>query len=130
MIYGPCGVPNMKSPCMKDKKFPKRYPRKMTCETQTAEDGFPLYRQERPNKESIQQLYVNLRIDNKFDEVVPCLSTLSKLFHAHINVEYFNSVKSIKCICKYINKGSDMAVVKINIATTGDSDEVTWYQIH
>ncbi|GBN71160.1 hypothetical protein AVEN_32925-1 [Araneus ventricosus] len=92
--------------------------------------------EERPNKESIQQLYVNLRIDNKFHEVeidnrrvVPCLSTLSKLFHAHINVEYCNSVKSIKCICKYINKGSDMAVVKINIATTGDSDELTRYQM-
>ncbi|GBM04361.1 hypothetical protein AVEN_155190-1 [Araneus ventricosus] len=35
-----------------------------------------------------------------------------------------NSVKAIKHICKYINKGSDMAVVEINNAATGVSDEI------
>ncbi|GBM86841.1 hypothetical protein AVEN_225062-1 [Araneus ventricosus] len=56
MIHGPCGALNMKSPCMKDKKCTKRFPRKMICETQTAEDGYPLYRRRSPNKEAIQQL--------------------------------------------------------------------------
>ncbi|GBM22643.1 hypothetical protein AVEN_144431-1 [Araneus ventricosus] len=31
MIHGPCGALNMKSPCMKDKKFTKRYLRKIIC---------------------------------------------------------------------------------------------------
>ncbi|GBL88657.1 hypothetical protein AVEN_195646-1 [Araneus ventricosus] len=48
---------------------------------------------------------INLRIDNKRHEVefenrwgVPHSSNLSKMFQAHINVEYCNSVKSIKYI--------------------------------
>ncbi|GBM54109.1 hypothetical protein AVEN_247719-1 [Araneus ventricosus] len=51
------------------------------------------------------------------------------MFQAHINIEYCNSVKSIKYICNYINKGSDMAVVEINKATTGVNDEIAWYQM-
>ena len=52
---------------------------------------------------------------------------LSKLFHAHINVEYCNSVKSIKYICKYVNKGSDMAV--FGLQEVNKNDEVTCYQM-
>jgi hypothetical protein len=32
------------------------------------------------------------------------------MFQAHINVEYCQSVKAIKYICKYVNKGNDQAV--------------------
>jgi hypothetical protein len=35
------------------------------------------------------------------------------MFTAHINVEFCNSVKAIKYICKYINKGSDKAVFEV-----------------
>ncbi|GBN36003.1 hypothetical protein AVEN_251705-1 [Araneus ventricosus] len=79
---------------------------------------------------------INLSIDNKYHEilidnrwVVPDSLILSKMFQAHINVEYCNSVKSIKCICKYIIKGSDMAVFEINNATTGVNDEIESYQL-
>ncbi|GBM09758.1 hypothetical protein AVEN_101804-1 [Araneus ventricosus] len=79
---------------------------------------------------------INLRIDNKYHEVEidnPWVLTdspiLSKMFQAHINVEYWNSVMSIKYICKYINKGSDMAVAEINNATTGVNDEIARYQM-
>jgi hypothetical protein len=44
MIHGPCGSLNKMSPCMKDGKCSKRYPRKLIQETQTAEDGYPAYR--------------------------------------------------------------------------------------
>ena len=42
--------------------------------------------------------------------VVPYSPLLSKTYKAYTNVEYCNSVKSIKYICKYVNKGINMAV--------------------
>ncbi|GBM59735.1 hypothetical protein AVEN_40656-1 [Araneus ventricosus] len=79
---------------------------------------------------------INLSIDNKYHEVeidnrwvVPDSPILSKVFQAHINVEYRNFVKSIKYICKYINKSRDMAVAEIGNATTGINDEIARYQM-
>jgi hypothetical protein len=37
------------------------------------------------------------------------------MFTAHINVEFYNSVKAIKYICKYINKGSDKQCLKFSL---------------
>src|SRR5258705_1146442 len=40
MVHGPCGTINPKSPCMKDGKCTKMYPRQLISETQTARDGY------------------------------------------------------------------------------------------
>ena len=64
-----------------------------------------------------------MTIDNQW--VVPYCPLLSKMFKAHINVESCQSVKSIKYVCKYINKGSDMAVYEVQDSTR---DEVAQYQ--
>ena len=48
-------------------------------------------------------------------------------FNAHINVEYCNSVKAIKYMCKYGNKGSDMAVFSLQSEIKG-IDEIVQYQ--
>lgn len=58
---------------------------------------------------------------------MPYSPLLSKVFQAHINVEYSNSVKSIKYICKYVNKGSDMAV--FGVAGDISNDEIVQYQM-
>ncbi|GFQ97538.1 ATP-dependent DNA helicase [Trichonephila clavata] len=47
----------------------------------------------------------------------------SRTFNVHINVEFCNSVKSIKYICKYVNKGTDQATFGVE-----DLDEVTRYE--
>lgn len=65
-------------------------------------------------------------IDNKW--VVPYSPILSKAFKAHINVEYCNSVKSIKYICKYIYKGCDLAIFGIQ-NNSNENDEITRYQL-
>ena len=57
-------------------------------------------------------------IDNRW--VVPYCPLISKPFQSHINVEYCNSVKAIKYICKYINKGSDAVM----FAVQNEMDEV------
>lgn len=40
MVHGPCGALNRNSPCMRDGKCSKRFPRQLLLETQTGEDGY------------------------------------------------------------------------------------------
>ncbi|GFR16178.1 ATP-dependent DNA helicase [Trichonephila clavata] len=61
-------------------------------------------------------------INNRW--IVSFSPVLSRTFRAHINVELCSSVKSIKYICKYVNKGSDLAVFGVQNA----NDEITSYQ--
>lgn len=106
MVHGPCGPCNINSPCMKDKKCTKRYPREMVKETQTGGDGYPIYRRQKVEDGGytavINKKGVDTIIDNRW--IVPYSPLLSKMFNAHINVEFCNSVKAITYICKYIVK--------------------------
>ena len=132
MIHGPCGPLNSKSPCMINNKCSKRYPKPFVDATKTGSDGYPIYRRRSPNnggtfteiRISKNNRWQNIVVDNKW--IVPYNPLLSKMFQAHINVEYCNSVKSIKYICKYVNKGSDMAVLEV--AMEHPHDEVLQYQ--
>ncbi|GFU94212.1 ATP-dependent DNA helicase [Trichonephila clavipes] len=116
MIHVPCGAFNNNSPCMSDGKCTKLYPRKLcvcvVSDTITGNDGYPLYRRrsvEDGGKSVVLKVRnIDIEVDNRW--IVPYSPLLSKTFKAHINVEYCNSVKSIKYICKFVNKGSDMAV--------------------
>ena len=100
---------------MKDNKCTKSYPKPFLHETQQNEDGYPSYRRRKPGQGGFETtIYISrtkqtVTIDNRW--IVPYSPLLSKTFDAHINVEYCNSVKAIKYICKYVNKGSDMAMV-------------------
>jgi hypothetical protein len=115
MIHGPCGNLNNKSPCISDEKCTKKYPRDRIRETLTGEDGYPLYRRRRPGDggftTKINMHNWEIEVDNRW--IVPYNPVLSKMFQAHIYVEWCHSVKSIKYICKYINKGSDQAVLQL-----------------
>lgn len=61
-------------------------------------------------------------IDNRW--VVPYNPVLLRTFNAHINVELCSSVKSIKYVCKYVNKGSDQATFSLQ----NRQDEIEMYQ--
>ncbi|GFT79695.1 putative DNA helicase [Trichonephila clavipes] len=130
MIHGPCGAFNNNSSCMSDGKCTKRYPRKLVSDTITGNDGYPLYRRrsvEDGGKSVVLKVRnIDIEVDNRW--IVPYSPLLSKTFKAHINVEYCNSVKSIKYICKYVNEGSDMAVFGVgNVAAP--LDEINQYQL-
>ncbi|XP_065356368.1 uncharacterized protein LOC135950766 [Calliphora vicina] len=122
MIHGPCGAMNSNSPCMKDGKCTKKYPRELTSETQTGEDGYPKYRRRAPYAGGFTLKLNDKEIDNRW--VVPYNPVLLRTFGAHMNVEICNSVKSIKYICKYVNKGSDQAAFSLE----SENDEVAMYE--
>ncbi|UYV73419.1 hypothetical protein LAZ67_10003111 [Cordylochernes scorpioides] len=125
MVHGPCGVLNTNSPCMKDGKCSKKYPKGFCETTSTTEDGYPRYRRrcsaEGGLTSSVNMRGVTFEIDNRW--IVPYNSVLLRAFDSHINVEYCSSVKAIKYVCKYINKGTDQAVFSLN-----HLDEVTQFQ--
>ncbi|UYV75439.1 hypothetical protein LAZ67_13000277 [Cordylochernes scorpioides] len=125
MVHGPCGVLNTNSPCMKDGKCSKKYPKGFCETTSTIEDGYPRYRRRCSAKggltSSVNMRGVTFEIDNRW--IVPYNSVLLRAFDSHINVEYCSSVKAIKYVCKYINKGTDQAVFSLN-----HLDEVTQFQ--
>ncbi|GFU79470.1 ATP-dependent DNA helicase [Trichonephila clavipes] len=49
MIHGPCGALNPSSPCMKEGKCTKKYPRGLLKDTKTNDKGYPLYRRRAPD---------------------------------------------------------------------------------
>lgn len=116
---------------MDNGKCTKRFSKKLLAETVTGNDGYPLYRR-RSAEDGGQTFILNTRnaqneieIDNRW--VVPYSPLLSKTYKAHINVEFCNSVKSIKYICKYVHKGIDMAV--FGVQGINENDEIARYQM-
>ncbi|XP_045541153.1 uncharacterized protein LOC123722712 [Papilio machaon] len=136
MIHGPCGTLNSSSPCMADGKCTKNYPKDFTNDTVTNVDGYSIYRRRNPENggQSFIKNIINTDIDIDNRWVAPYSPLLSKTYNAHINIEFCSSVKSIKYICKYVHKGSDMAVFRmentnVNAPPVNKNDEITLYQI-
>ena len=101
----------------------KKYPRRFNSETRTARDGYPEYRRRSVEEgghtaKIVRKNGETMEMDNSW--VVPYCPLLSKTFNAHINVEWCNSIKSIKYVCKYINKGSDSAMFALLKEATMD----------
>ncbi|XP_054781855.1 uncharacterized protein LOC129289058 [Prosopis cineraria] len=118
MMHGPCGTSNPKSPCMKDKKCSKYFPKKFNNQTVIDEDGYPTYKRRNDGRDIEVK---GIHLDNRF--VVPYNSVLLTMFQAHINVEKCNHSTSIKYLFKYISKGNDRVVATIY----DNSDEIQQY---
>ncbi|GJZ02049.1 hypothetical protein Tco_0520010 [Tanacetum coccineum] len=117
MIHGPCGHLNTQCACMKGepKKCHWNYPRQFQETTRQGNDSYPLYRR-RDN--GIEVDVRNNILDNRW--VVPYNPTLLMMFNCHINVEVCSSIKSVKYVFKYVYKGHDKQVVKVD----KDGDQV------
>ncbi|CAB3241223.1 unnamed protein product [Arctia plantaginis] len=129
MLHGPCGALNPLSPCMADGKCTKRYPRPLVAETVTGNDGYPVYRRrsKEDNGRTIKVKVQNQEIEIGNEFIVPYCPLLSRIFETHANVESCHSAKSIKYLCKYVTKGSDMAV--FGIASENANDENSNFQM-
>ncbi|KAF0745191.1 ATP-dependent DNA helicase [Aphis craccivora] len=126
MIHGPCGKLNIRSPFMNNGKCSKKYPHKLVKDTQTGDTSYTTYRRRSPDDGGYTAILkvrgqTEIMVDNRW--VLPYCPVLSRCFNAHINVEYCHSVKVIKYIRKYINKGSDRATFSVN----RENDEITNY---
>lgn len=82
---------NPQSPFMVDGKCSKRYPRKLTAETVTGNDGYPLYRRRSPDDNGRTVTTKVKRMDFVIDNswIVPYSPLISKTFKTqHINLEH------------------------------------------
>ncbi|XP_074336664.1 uncharacterized protein LOC141673827 [Apium graveolens] len=130
MIHGPCGLQNVKSPCMKDLRCIRHFPKKYCARTTFDDSGFPMYMRRMTN------ITVEIRkaeLDNQW--VVPYNRDLLVKYQCHMNVEICYHARSLKYLFKYCLKGHDRATVHVqrkrkrqaNDTDVGGIDEINTY---
>uniref|UniRef100_A0A0R0IRC7 ATP-dependent DNA helicase n=1 Tax=Glycine max TaxID=3847 RepID=A0A0R0IRC7_SOYBN len=102
MVHDPCGILQSKSPCMKEGKCSRFYPKIFQPQIVLDSNDYPIYRR-RNDGHTISKNEVI--IDNRY--IVPYNAKLLRKYQAHINIEWCNQNTSIKYLFKYINKGYD-----------------------
>ncbi|MGH7750808.1 MAG: helitron helicase-like domain-containing protein, partial [Candidatus Dormibacteria bacterium] len=123
MVHGPCGALNPNSPCMKNGKCTKRFPKIFNEQTYVDAKGFVVYKR-RNNGMTVsvrRERNQSYSVDNTW--IVPYNGALSRKYNAHINVEIVKStVQSCKYLFKYQHKGTDKALIGIE-----QNDEIKQY---
>ena len=102
MVHGPCGIIRSESPCMKEGKCSRFYPKMFQPRTLLDANGYPVYRRRNDGRTISKNGVI---IDNR--HIVPYNPKLLKKYQAHVNIEWCNQSTSIKYLFKYINKGYD-----------------------
>jgi hypothetical protein len=115
MVHGPCGKLNPNSPCMKDGKWSKNYPKPFHDETSIDENGFAIYKHQDDGKFILKG---NIKLDNRW--IVPYNPTLLKKYQAHINVEWCNKTIFVKYLFKYVTKGPDCSKIYLQRIRNGE----------
>ncbi|KAI5424717.1 hypothetical protein KIW84_030777 [Lathyrus oleraceus] len=67
MIHGPCGIVNRSSPCMKDGKCSKYFPKKFQPQTIVDQDGYPMYRRRETGNTVMKK---QVQLDNRITAAV------------------------------------------------------------
>lgn len=131
MVHGPCGTINLKAPCMKNGVCQKGYP-KPFCNTTLWNDNetYPTYRRRSPEEGGRQINHDGKLIDNQW--IVPYNPYSTLRYGAHINCEACCSSLAAKYLFKYVHKGADRAMMRVegNQADMNGAarDEVRDYQ--
>ena len=135
-IHGPCGTQNPTSPCMKDGKCSKFFPKTFVSSTTDGDGSYPEYRRRSPEAggrtATVTRAGQTFTVDNSW--VVPYSPQLTLQLGCHVNVEIVSGVSALKYLFKYVTKGPDsamMAVVESHVpavdggSTTGDASAGT-----
>ena len=124
-VHGPCGSEIPDAVCMDEGKCTKKYPKRFLETTTLAEDSYPIYK--RSNNGRVIDLRRGHRIfqvDNR--SIVPYCPYLSKKYNCHINIEICSGIKYVKYLFKYVTKGHDCALLRMDVST-GVYDEVSHF---
>ena len=121
MIHLPCNSEFRK--CQKknanqcNKNFPKAFQAKTTLDS----ESYPKYRRREQKPVIMRYAGKEIPVTNRY--VVPYNPYLLLKFNAHVNVEVCNTVSAVKYLYKYIYKGYDRAIVKLD-----HLDEISNYE--
>ncbi|VDL66325.1 unnamed protein product, partial [Nippostrongylus brasiliensis] len=119
MVHRRCGVFDPTSPCMKDGKCSKKFPKELRTSTSVEFDGFPHLRRR-------GQSFVSIDGNDYGDEwVVPYNPYLLLKYNSHINVEICGMITAVKYLYKYVYKGTDKA--RLRIGNNETVDEIKQY---
>ncbi|SGZ29667.1 BQ5605_C050g12472 [Microbotryum silenes-dioicae] len=118
MLHGKCGG-NSTQPCMEKDKYgnprcKRHFPREQNPHTRMHPEGYPLYR--RRFRHAVVKGGV---IYNDGDYVLYSPYLCAK-YNAHINVEAVTTIGAIKYLFKYVYKGPDRAVARVEHAANGE----------
>lgn len=123
MMHRACGVHDPKSPCMRDGKCSKGYPKEFREKTSTDNDGYSLYKRSNDGKFfEYEKEGQTIRLTNQ--HVVPHNAYLIMKYQCHINLEVCGAMSSVKYLYKYVYKGTTRASVVITVQKDGKEEQV------
>ena len=136
MIHGPCGEWNNASPCMADRKCTKDYPKVLRQTTSFSDDSYPLYRRRTegaPGAPIMKTIRGGVHVSVSNAWVVPYNPYILLRYDAHINLEIVCAVTTVKYLYKYLQKGPDQCLVRLDVSDEMRQrlryDEVTQYEL-
>jgi len=121
MMHGPCGHLNKKCVCMnKDtNSCEKRFPKEYCSVTNETADSYPEYRRRSKHEGGFTVIKKGVELGNEW--VVPYNPYLLAKYKCHINVEICCSIVSVKYLFKYVHKGPDKVMMRIEPSEEGVS---------
>jgi hypothetical protein len=115
MVHVPCGKLNPNSPCMKNGRCSKNYPKPFHDQTTIDENGYATYRCRNDDRFVLKG---SIKLHNRW--IVPYNTTLLKKYQAHINVEWCNKTIFVKYLFKYVTKGPDCSKIYLERVRNGE----------
>ena len=132
MIHTPC---EYRQECLKDGKCTRGFPKKIQDETIYNDDSFAMYRRRGgtvvQKAVTVQGEAMTISINNSW--VVAYNPYLIQRYDAHINVENVGSTETTKYIYKYVEKGPDQCMAKLELPPEKKAqlkhDEIEIYEL-